>query len=521
MMYRHPVRWVVPLVVLGLNAGMLHAQPVIQVSYTIPPFYSAGWFRAAENMQNGLTLTARPVQYDSTDVFDAVLLHTGSDGELLWSTEYDIPGSQAALYITPAGDGGSWVLISHTPDASTNRYGMLLRVDENDQPMWGWVVDPPDSIEVEFLSMAAYASGGVALIGYVKDLGTQIRQVLITRVHADGSVAWSTRVEEPGLTVLDAVVVRPDEVVSVAGHAIAADGAHGASLTSISGDGSSGWATIYGSGTDARGLFYRPDAGYLIMGSSSADSVVSGLLIHADDFGTATQARLFAHEVINGHPLADGSMVLFFNLPGGISTMERVDAQGNVPWTAALGTNIGYSQMVPYAEGSRYAFITGDFVQTINVSTFSSQCQSCSGEPAEAFPPVDATIEQHEPDLQLVPYDLPVVPVSVSTSTFNASGSTACFLWLGLEEADAPAASTCAWNAETGRLIVVLPITAPAHAMLLDAAGRMLPAPALTRSGEQITVDVHRYAMSPGVYLLRVGDGASERRCRFVVPGLR
>ena len=502
------------------TAGTSAGQAIMQSIYTVPPWNNSGWFRGAENTNGGFTLNARPVEADSADVFDMVLLHTDATGELLWSVEYNMPGAQAALGIARAYDDGHWVLGEDHPDGSTVQRGMLMRTDEYDVPLWTWVVDPPAGTEVRFLCMAPFDNGDVAIVGRIVTTGSGAADLLLLRVVADGSIAWCVRVVGPGLSVVDAVCTTPDDRVVMAGRGMGTAGEQGIALMIYDGDAMTG--RIYGDNlfNNANSVVHDPGNGFLITGSTAVNDVGCGVVLRTTENGAYVDASLYEDEVINGYPLADGSQVLFLAHPGGIALMERVLTNGTVPWTAELGPSIGLSQLLPYAEGARYAFFTGDFgsTNTITVTTFSSQCATCNGQPGIVNTPTPVTWEQHALSMQIYDHILLTSPVTVSTSAFNAVGATVCMLPLGEKEPAASHSLTCAWDAAHNALVVQGASNLCSRGFVVsDHTGRVVQSTMGTADGDLVSIAVNASDLASGIYLLRSDCDQEVRACRFAV----
>lgn len=504
-------------VVLAAHVASAAAQAIMQNVYTIPPWNNSGWFRGVVNTNDGFTLTARPVESDSADIFDIVLLRADADGSLMWAREYNIAGSQAALGIARTANGANWVIAED--DLGTAYRGMLLRTHpEDDLPLWAWAVQPTADSALRFLNMAPLDNDMVVL-GIVSDIATSVGQLVVFRVAPNGSVVWSRRLNNPSLSMMS-IVTTADGMVLLAGRGVGSGGEVGLALVALSSAGEVEWNRLYGNDifNMANSITVDPSGGLLITGSTSQNGEGRGIVIRADAQGVATGMLLFEHEVANGYALADGSMVLFMELPGGVAQMQRVLPTGEVPWVAGLGMSVGLSQLLPYAEGSRYAYITGDFAMTntITVTTFTAQCVSCTGAPGVAALPTATWLAPGDLIVPTSSYLFGMQPMTMTWSDFGAVGATSCMLPIGVDE-HAAQGLNCRFDHVQRTVIIDMPMAERAALSVHDAMGHQMPV-TTTRTEGQMLLDVGDASrFTPGVYTIGMHAREGAKSCRFVV----
>ncbi|MBK8499944.1 MAG: hypothetical protein IPL52_14270 [Flavobacteriales bacterium] len=504
-------------VALTLHAASVAAQAIMQNVYTIPPWNNSGWFRGVVNTNDGFTLTARPVESDSADIFDIVLLRTDADGSLMWAREYNMAGSQAALGIARTANGANWVIADD--DLGTAYRGMLLRTHpEDDLPLWAWAVQPTADSALRFLNMAPLDNDMVVL-GIVSDIATSVGQLVVFRVAPNGSVVWSRRLNNSSLSMMS-IATASDGRILLAGRGVGSGGEVGLALVALSPTGEVEWNRLYGNDifNMANSITVDPSGGLLITGSTSQNGEGRGIVIRADAQGVATGMWLFEHEVANGYALADGSMVLFMELPGGVAQMQRVLPTGEVPWVAGLGMSVGLSQLLPYAEGARYAYITGDFAMTntITVTTFTAQCISCTGGPGVAALPTATWLAPGDLIVPTSSYLFGMQPMTMSYSVFGAVGATSCMLPIGLDEHDAPELN-CRYDPISRYAIIDMPGAGRVALSVHDAMGRLLPLTAARTEGQVLLDASDASRFTPGVYTISMHAREGAKACRFVV----
>lgn len=464
-------------------------------------------------------MAARPVQTDSADIFDPVLLHTGAEGELMWTTAYEVPGSQLIRRIMRDLSGGSWVVVDDSPEGSQFHRGMLIHVDEYDQPIGSWAVVTPPDLAVTFDGIHRLTNGDLFVHGLIEEVDVGY-DGLLARITASGETVWAERITGSGLLLLSSTLMSDDRIALV-GKGFNGTNEHGVALAAFSSDGelfSTGHYSGDGYG-NASAVQYDPWQGLLISGTMTINDTMRGVTIRADEQGFASQMWAYDHEIQNGYSLADGSMVLFVKVPGGEMKMQRVTADGQVPWVAGLGTAIGIPTLHAYAENSMYAYFTGDFDQRVSVSTFTSNCFTCNGQPAEASWPIVTSVATDELVIDTEPFALQMIPVEVTATAMTASAMSSCMLLLAQPERDLPVVA-CAWNGLSRELVVtglsVLPLSG--H-ILLDASGRTvgsLDVRAGTVDGTSNFMPIP-VELDAGVYVAHVLSDRGGASCKFVV----
>lgn len=486
------------------------AQNVIQNTYTFEPINSWMWYRGATNDVNGFTMLSRPLDMDTDTMLRIGLLRTDAVGALLETRLLRTDGSDAPVHILRSPDGTGWIAGMHSmppvEDHSARNAAMLMRIDEQDNVEWAEVYPLTTGHSTTVFDIVELSDGGVALLCSKAPWPGEEEVPLVIRCDVNGVVLWCKRLnmERAQLWYMD---VLPGDRLILSGGIIDSTGNRDVLLAALEADGAGAWARAFGNGFDdmAKRVVHDPWHGLVVAGYSHVGEAESrGFVLRTDIYGEGQQTFFYGSSAYDAHAFPDGSVMLFARVPES-TQMVRLDAEGSPLWATALDVLIGEGRLLPYAEGSHFAYFSGDMMETIALNTFTAQCVSCgqTGDLTEAGEP--AVLPEHPVAISTV--DIAVInePVEVSVMPFMVTRSLECSITAVDEHADAAPERSC--NRASGGSVTCSGFEAETT-VLLDAVGRVAHLPStVLRSGDPTRFSFQLPDLAPGVYVLTDGRG--------------
>ena len=244
--------------------------------------------------------STRGIAGDDND-FDIFVVRTDVDGTTIWTRQHDEGFIEQAEDVLAVGNDNYLVLgfRQETPTSAEQTY--LVKLDELGRIVFSRSYG--DALTDERgRQIIALPNEEFLITGYRKQEGSSRRDILITKVNAEGEQLFRTAISEAFTSEGFGTVANPDGTLVVAGTAQAAgNSAKDIVLHGINADGSVQWTKTYGTpeGNEQLESIIRTNDNHLVF-VGSTDNTNKALIAKADLNGDT----LWYHE-INAGPLDD------------------------------------------------------------------------------------------------------------------------------------------------------------------------------------------------------------------------
>ena len=292
----------------------------------------------ADNGLLTLTYTDNGSLYND---WDAQLIKTDAQGNVIWSQTYGGDGDDLLYSIAATPDGG-YIMAGMTTSIPTANYnGWVVKVDANGEELWNHNYDG-NTDQLFLIDALPYPNGGYILTGYGHFLGT-------TTTSMDG---WVGIVTETGDLFMSQHYGTDDDefIYSIhptidGGYLLVGDQASEGWLIKIGATLNPIWEYAYGGiGIDRfNHVLDTPDGGFLVSGSTTSIGAgdVDGWIVRVDGNGGQLWERAYGTlqtDWFNSMTLAhDGSILLAGNTESLTQDsihiyLARIDWAGNKIW---------------------------------------------------------------------------------------------------------------------------------------------------------------------------------------------
>lgn len=171
--------------------------------------------RAAAVLPDGRIIVAGSTQSKGMGQDDVALWALDAEGKLLWHQTYGWQGSDRAYALAMASDGGYWVsgLTRSRGAGASDVY--VLRLDATGGLLWQQTYGDEGTDEAIALEVAP--DGGAFIVGTSQPLSFEKTDVYVLRLDREGKELWNRHIGGPREDVANGAALTPDGGLVIAG----------------------------------------------------------------------------------------------------------------------------------------------------------------------------------------------------------------------------------------------------------------------------------------------------------------
>ncbi|RJP82180.1 MAG: hypothetical protein C4524_01185, partial [Candidatus Zixiibacteriota bacterium] len=282
---------------------------------------------------------------------DIWLVKTDASGNELWSHSYGGSGTDYGNAVYWTGDGGYVLTGSLDPPGMDVYDALVMKVSAQGDSVWGYVFGGTgDDCGRDVLELNA---GDIVVAGYTDSSASGSRDMLLLRLHPDGSPVWHRTFGGTGIDEARALIQTDDGGYMVAGSTNQSS-TQGFDMYMVKTDmnGIVEWSRSYGgpAAEIAYLVLSLPDGGYLLAGTTYSFGAGNGdgWVVRTDAAGNQLWAHTYGSTgtdwFLDALPTTDGNYLLVgYTQTAGANTHDawvvKMDPAGNEIWSRTYGGN--------------------------------------------------------------------------------------------------------------------------------------------------------------------------------------
>ncbi len=362
------------LCVRGLILALLSVYLVAlftQSAYAVVSFTKTygGWsYDSATSVQqtsDGGYIVAGGTSSFGAGGYDAFLIKTDANGNVIWAKTYGGTGEDAAFSVQQTSDGG-YIVAGYTGSFGAGLDDIILiKTDANGNVQWAKTYG---GIYSDYAySVQQTSDGGYIVAGYTYSFGAGGPDIFLIKTDANGNIIWAKTYGGTG------EYARSVQQTSDGGYIVAGNtssfgaGYYDIFLIKTDANGNVQWAKTYGGiyPDSATSVQQTSDGGYIVAGFTYSFGAggdifliktdANGNIIWAKTYGGTNQdfARSVQQTSDGGYIVAGGTYS--FGAGGADVFLIKTDANGNIIWAKTYGgTDDDYVHSVQQTSDSGY-----------------------------------------------------------------------------------------------------------------------------------------------------------------------
>ena len=287
-----------------------------------------------------------------TDSGDIWLIKTNSDGDTLWTKQFDSGGRDDAVSVQQTSDNGFFIAGNKIIPGSSDEDIWIIRTDQNGDTIWSKTFG--GSIGDKIYSAQLTSDGGFILAGRTFNTGT-VQDSWIIRMDANGDSIWTRVLNGPGNDYIRSIKETADGGFIATGFYFSTTvGASDIWLIRTNAVGDTLWTKIYNgpyysySFDYGKDVIQTPDGGFLVAARINGlpNTTNSNIwLLRTDSNGDTLWTKEFGglgiEEATSLQQTEDGDFIIAGYTYDGTTSIDawliKTDSNGDTLWTKVYG----------------------------------------------------------------------------------------------------------------------------------------------------------------------------------------